>query len=122
MATTNGSSPWVNFKMTPTKEIGSTPTLIFGNDTHTCLMDGIVLANITDAVILVTLTVAREVTVGTETDFILGNQIPLQPNDRVDVLLNATLTLEAGDLLYASSDYSSNLFNTFVSYRELTEL
>jgi hypothetical protein len=68
------------------------------------------------------MTIAREVTIGTETYFTLARQISLQPNDRVDVLLNATLTLEPGDLLYASSDYSSNLFNSFVSYRELTEI
>lgn len=121
MTTTNGS-PWVNFKMTPTQDVSSTPTIIFGNDVHTCLLDGVVLANISDTIILVTLSIAREVTVGTETDFILGDQIPLQPHDRVDVLCNTTLTLEAGDLLYASSDDASHLFNTFVSYRELTEL
>jgi hypothetical protein len=116
------TSPFVNFRMNPTSGIGSTPVIIFGNDACTCLIDGIILANTTNNVIVVTLTVAREVTIGAETYFTLGGQISIQPNDRVDVLLNATLTLQPGDLLYASSDYSSNLFNSFVSYRELTEL
>ena len=115
-------TPFVNFRMNPTSGIGSTPVIIFGNDACTCLIDGIVLANVTDNPIVITLAIAREVTIGTESYFTLGGQISLQPNDRVDVLLNATLTLEPGDLLYASSDYSSNLFNSFVSYRELTEL
>ena len=116
------TSPFVNFRMNPTSGIGSTPVIIFGNDACTCLIDGIVLANVTDNPIVITLAIAREVTIGAETYFTLARQISIQPNDRVDVLLNATLTLEVGDLLYASSDYSSNLFNSFVSYRELTEL
>ena len=116
------SAPFVNFRMNPTSDIGSTPVIIFGNDAYTCLIDGIVLANITNNVIVVTLAIAREVTLGTESYFTLAREISIQPYDRIDALLNATLTLEPGDLLYASSDYSSNLFNSFVSYRELTEL
>ena len=116
------ASPFVNFRMNPTSGIGSTPVIIFGNDAYTCLVDGIVLANVTDNPIVITTAIAREVTIGTESYFTLARQISLQPNECVDVLLNATLTLEPGDLLYASSDYSSSLFNSFVSYRELTEL
>ena len=116
------SAPFVNFRMNPTSNIGSTPMIIFGNDAYTCLIDGIVLANISNNVIVVTLAIAREVTQGSESYFTLARQISIQPYDRIDALLNVTLTLEPGDLLYASSDYSSNLFNSFVSYRELTEL
>ena len=116
------SAPFVNFRMNPTSNIGSTPMIIFGNDAYTCLIDGIVLANISNNVIVVTLAIAREVTQGSESYFTLARQISIQPYDRIDALLNVTLTLDPGDLLYASSDYSSNLFNSFVSYRELTEL
>ena len=116
------SAPFVNFRMNPIYTISSTPILIFGNDQHTCLIDGIVLSNLTDQVILVTLTVARETEVGEETLFVLADEIPIQPFDRVDALLNLALTLEPGDLLYAQSDYSENIFNAFVSYRELTEI
>lgn len=112
---------FVHFKMNPTSGIGSTPVMILGNDKHTCLIDGIVLANVTDNQIAITLTIAREVTVGTETYFTLAQKILLQPFDRVDALVNASLTLEAGDLLYAASHFSKDLFNSFVSYRELTE-
>ena len=105
------TAPFVNFRMNPTSDIGSTPVIIFGNDAYTCLIDGIVLANITNNVIVVTLAIAREVTLGTESYFTLAREISIQPYDRIDALLNATLTLEPGDLLYASSDYSSNLFN-----------
>lgn len=116
------SAPFVNFKMTPTQNISSSPTLIFGNDQHTCLIDGIILSNLTDKVILVTLTIAREIEVGVETLFVLADEIPIQPSDRVDALLNMTLTLQPGDLLYAQSDYSENIFNAFINYRELTEI
>jgi len=114
--------PFVNFKMLPTLNIDSTPMLIFGNDQYTCVLDGIFLASVTNNIILITLYVAREVSIGTETDFILANQISLNPNDRCDVLQNTSMILEPGDLLYASSDFSGNIFNSFVSYRELTEL
>lgn len=113
--------PFVNFKMLPTANINSTPTIIFGNDQYTCVLDGIILASVTNNVILVTLYVAREVTIGTETDFILANQISLNPSERINVLSDS-FTLESGDLLYAYSDFSGNIFNSFISYRELTEL
>lgn len=114
--------PFVNFKMDPTKEIGSTPTIIFGNDLHTCLIDGIELVNLVDSIITLTLYVAREVTVGIETDFIFRKQLVLQPYDSMDVQINRAFTMEPGDLLYGFSDYSSNLFNAFITYRILNEL
>ena len=116
------AAPFVTFKLSPTATIGSTPSLIFGNDRHTCLIDGLVLTNLTDNAILVSLSLAREVTIGQETYFTIVNQVSIPSRGWVDVLLNASLTLEAGDILYAVSDYSTNLFNAFVSYRELLEL
>jgi hypothetical protein len=114
--------PFVNFKMLPTKDISSTPMLIFGNDQYTCLLDRILLSNLTNNQINVTLYIAREVVIGTETDFILANQVSIEANDRIDIIQNASLTLQPGDLLYAFSDFAANVFNAFVSYRELTEL
>lgn len=116
------TSPFVSFKMAPTATIGNTPTLIFGNDAHTCLLDGLVLTNLIDQAILVSLAVAREVTLGIETTFPFINQLSLPAKAWVDVLFNTSLTLEPGDLLYATSDYSNHFFNAFVSYRELMEL
>jgi hypothetical protein len=107
--------------MKPTLNIASTPTLIFGSE-HTCILDGLVLANQTDSTIIVSLYILREVVQNNATEFSLANKIILQPNERTDILDAATLTLESGDLLYAYSDFSGNTFNSFVSYRELTEL
>jgi|LakMenEpi03Aug12_release.lakeMendotaPanAssembly.Ray.scaffolds.fasta_scaffold1380289_2 hypothetical protein len=112
---------FVNPKMWPTSSISSTPLLVFGNDTNTCMVDSIILNNITNNLILVTLTIAREVEVGQEKPFEFGSAIPLRAYERTDALLNMALTMEPGDLLYANSDYSENLFNTFVNYRQLTE-
>lgn len=116
------TSPFVNWKMLPTANINSTPTLIFGNDQHTCLVDGVILSNLVSNVILVTLSVIREIEVGVETSFVLASQLSLNPNEKPESLLEMSLTLEPGDLLYANSDYSGNLFNTFVTYREFLEL
>jgi len=107
--------------MLPTLKVGSSPTIIFGSDLYTCLIDGIVLANLTTNAIFVTVYVSREITTGTDTKFIFANHVSIQASDRVDLLLNCALTLQAGDLLYAFSNYSYNTFNSFVSYRELVQ-
>lgn len=116
------SSPFVNFQMSPTGPLSNTPALIFGKRDHTCLVDGIVLTNLTDKPILVSLSVSRVSPEGQETRFVVINQVSIPSRGWVDVLREASLTLEAGDSVYAASDYSNHLFNTFVSYRELMEL
>lgn len=107
--------------MHPTLKVGSTPTLILGSDQYTCLIDGIVLVNLTSSAIIVTVYVIREITEGKGTNIVFANHVSIQSNDRVDLLLNCSLTLQHGDLLYAFSNYSNNIFNTFVSYRELVQ-
>lgn len=114
--------PFVVPRMWPVMNIDSTPTIIFGNDQTTCILDSIIISNLTSNQILVSLYIAREITIGTESDFIFGNSIPINPNDRIDILKGSTITLELGDLLYAYSDFSGNTFNTFISYRELNQL
>ena len=47
----------------------------------------------------------------------LDRQVALSPFERRNVLKDTPLTLEPGDLLYAMSDNSDSVFNTFVSYR-----
>ncbi len=116
------TTPFVNFRMQPTQNVSSTPFLIFGNDLHTCEIDGITLANLTESSIVVTLSVSREVEVGTDTNFIYLPEALIKPMDRLEVMQGTTLRLEAGDLLYARSDNSDSFFNTFVNYRELQEL
>lgn len=114
--------PFVVFKMWPTANINSTPTLIFGNDQNGCILDGILVSNITDNVIILKFYILREVEEETATEFVVANNVVINANDRIDILKDSTLTLEIGDTLYAYSDFSGNLFNTFISYRSLTEL
>lgn len=114
--------PFVSFKMNPTLNVDSPPTLIFGADLTTTLLDSVLLASQVETVLLATVWVSREIETGSETKFVLCSRITILPFERVDLLINTTLTLEPGDLLYASSDYSDNLFNAFVSYRSLNEL
>ena len=112
---------FVNFKMQPIGPINSTKTLVFGNDLYTCILDGLLLSNLTNNSIRITLWLSRETDIGVDTEFILMNQVTLPENGQVDVLENISLTLESGDLLYAASDFSSNSFNVFISYRALEE-
>lgn len=117
-------APFVTFLMKPTSNISSTPTIVFGNDVHTCIVDGFIISNKspTSQEIYVTIKLAREITIGVESYFTLANSVSLAKNANIDIMLNASLTLQAGDLLYASSSFSSDLFDIFVSYRELLEL
>ena len=112
---------FLSFKMHPTLGINSTPVLIFGAEV-TSLIDSVILSSQVETPLIASLWIAREVETGFETDFMLARHVPLVPFETLNFLMNTALTLERGDLLYAMSDYSDNLFNTFVSYRALKEL
>ena len=120
----NSASPFVNFKLQVTKNIGSTPTLIFGSQ-FGCMIDGMIFANQVDTQILFSFYLLREEGTPTPTEaveypFVLNK--PLAAKDSIDWLESKSLFLQPGDTIFAYSDYNDNLFNTFVSYRELTEL
>lgn len=117
------STPWVNYLMSAESDINSTPRLIFGNDQHTCIIDGIILSNktIDENAINISLYFIREVNL-VPVYFYLYNEIQLGKNETVDVLVNKTLFLEPGDIMYAVSNNVRHVFDTFVSYRVLNEL
>ena len=102
--------------MHPTLAVNSTPTLIFGSE-KTCLIDSLILSNQENWPLQASFWINREVTKGIETTFMLDCQVSLSPLERRNVLKDTPLTLEPGDLLYAMSDNSESVFNTFVSYR-----
>lgn len=117
--------PFVNFLMKPTREIGSTPTLIFGNDQYTCIIEGLIVANQVNNQILFSLYLLREddtVSPPVAVEYMLTTNQPLEANQSMDWMQGKTFILQPGDTLFAYSDYSDNLFNTFVSYREFIEL
>lgn len=117
--------PFVNFLMKPTKEIGLTPTLIFGNNQYTCIIEGMIVANQVNNQLFFSLSLLREEGMPTPTEaveYMLTTHQSLEANESIDWMHKKTLILRPGDTLYAYSDYDDNLFNTFVSYQELTEL
>lgn len=122
------TTPFVIPSRRITLNIGITPTLIFGNDKNTCSLESILITNQTSAITLVYFYILTEHVNGNltksngaiECPFI--NYIELEPMGYRDVFKDIRVFyLVPGDLLYAYSNFSGNIFNSFVSYRELTE-
>jgi len=114
--------PFVTPLMNPTSGVSITPTLIFGNDAHTCFIDSILVTNTSNSTINIFVSVAREQTEGIESYFSLAYKAQLLAGTCIDILQDKALTFEAGDLLYANCDSSGGSFDVFVVYRELSEL
>jgi hypothetical protein len=113
--------PFVNPLMKMTANVSSTFTLIFGNDQHTCFIDSILVTNTSDLAIDITLTVAREEIIGQEDYYKLAFNVPIKSKERIDILQGQALTFQAGDLLYANTDFNGGTCDIFVIYRELLE-
>jgi len=122
------SYPWVNFLSTPRPNINSTHVSIFGNNylgsSHACIIDSIIICNTTNRDIFVSVYTLTERLI----DSVLTAQNTFKFFKRVvpalktiELLEGAGFNMEQGDLLYAFSDQSSNLFDSNVSYRELRE-
>lgn len=109
--------PWVNFKLYTTAQVGSTPTLVFGSQ-QACIIDEVQITNTIQEKILVDITILREDGI----NYFFLKQQPINVYGIVNVLKGSVLYLEPGDLLYANSDFSGNLFDCLVSYRQLNEL
>jgi hypothetical protein len=126
--TVPSSFPWVNYKMTLTANVNSTPTIVFGSDTHTCVLNNINVCNTSSNDILVYFYVLR-IDVGNA--FFKFSQF-ISKNTSQD-LLNITtisgvpspstseLTLESGDILYGYSNALHNTFDCLISFAELLE-
>lgn len=113
-------SAFVFSKLKIASQIGSTPTLIFGSD-HGCAILSILLCNTTAEEALVTLYILREeetIPVSAE----LYMNVKIAAFETVELIKETDLRTEAGDTIHASSAFSGSLFNSFVSYREFTEL
>ena len=110
-------TPFVDFKLYTTVQIGSTPTLIFGKP-NTCRIDEVQITNTVSDNIFVDIYVLRED--GT-TPFFRKHQA-VAAYQALNLLKGSLIILEAGDLLYASSDFSGNLFDCLISYEMFLEL
>jgi hypothetical protein len=88
---------------------------IFGIKDRKCIVNSILLSNLTDSKIFVTICAFSE-------NFILIPQIEIDAKKTIDALKEIdSIMLEPGQLLYASSDFSANLFNADVQYKVLSE-
>lgn len=110
---------YVIFSSDGINNIGSTPTQIF-TEANASIIDGIFLVSTVETSMTVTIYVAR--TEGMDTTNYINLTVTLPPLGYLDVLKDTTITLIANDVLYAKSDFSTNYFNAFVSFRQLTEL
>lgn len=112
--------PWVNFLMSPTRDINSTESLVFGSDKG-CIIDSIWVCNTSDTDSYITLKIK---TAGRETvdDFVFLKDKVLNPANVEEILKGSVLYMQPGDLIHASTSYDSDRFDCFVSYRKLNEL
>lgn len=114
--------PFVNSKNNKVYEINNTPTLIFANDQNTCYIDCIILSNISENQCNVTIYNLTEIEVNVPYEFIIQKNIIIPAYGMIDVLQGTYLTVEIGDILFAYSDASFNVFNSWINYRELKQL
>ena len=126
--TVPSSYPWVNYNMTLTANIDSSPVIVFGSDTHSCVLNNINVCNTSPNDISVFFYVLR-LDVGNA--FFKFNHF-ISQNTSQD-LLNLTtvnglpapssseLTLQSGDILYAYSNSAINTFDCLISFSELLE-
>jgi hypothetical protein len=115
--------PWVNFFSDPTSAIDSTPIIVCGK-THTSIIDSIFVCNTTDQDIFIDITKLSERNLVPITTY-RKRKFLIPANGSADLITanqeDSLLILEAGDLLYANSDFSGNTFDCEVSGRQLLE-
>lgn len=109
------SPPFVNFKNELSEKISNSKNIILDNTDYVSIVDSIKYYNLTDNEIVIYTYISRD-----NKDYEYDS-VSVKAFQRIDILNDETLTLLANDRLIASSDYSSNLFNSFVTYRQLIE-
>jgi len=121
------SPPYVKFKKWTGSLIGSTPSIICTafNEADpplptTVMVDSIEFLNTTSETIKITSYILSETGSDPQSDDC--DYTTVGPFERKSVILQQVLILNAGDLLYAYSDFSSSIFNSFVMGRILNEL
>jgi hypothetical protein len=116
---TPSAYPWVNFKLAVTIGIDSTPVLVFGLQ-QSAMIDSIRLTNTCGNPLLADVYILREVE-GVATSSFIAYRFSLQAASALELLDGSVLYPEAGDTLWANSDFSGNRFDSLISYRQLLE-
>lgn len=112
--------PWVNFKSNVNDNINKDGAVLL-SVTIPCILDGIFISNQTNGKIIVDIKLMRFFGI-VQKDFYFLKNVTLQPFEGRNIYGDGVTYLEVDDVIYASSDGSSNLFSAVVSYRELNEL
>ena len=113
--------PFVDYKRWPVQDIDSTPTLIFGNDQTNCIIEGLFITNTTNNIINVNVYMLYEDEDGNPIEHYLVKSLKINALDSVDFLKGNQIIVKSEDTIFAYSDFSGNLFNTYVSYIELNQ-
>ncbi len=112
------SPPYVKFKKWTGSLIGSTPSIICTafNEADPPLPTPVIVdsINTTSETIKITSYILSETGSDPQSDDY--DYTTVGPFERKGVILQQALTLNAGDLLYAYSDFSSSIFNSFVIF------
>jgi hypothetical protein len=110
--------PFVSFKSRPTHKVNSGNNLIFGTQ-FTSIVDSILIINTSNANILVEVTMLKEFE-GNPVTIYIEKSLNIPKDSKAEILLGMVIYAESGDLLFAKSNYSSNTFDSLVSYREMS--
>ena len=114
------SPPFAVQKRTPTKQVDSTPLIVYGSDNGS-FIDGILVCNTNNKEIFVSFHTLDERNLVADTHMVSNNQV-LSPYETKELLKGATLFMEPGDLMYGYSSFSGDTFDCHISYRDLTEV
>lgn len=107
--------PFVDYKNYVVSGISNTSEVIFEED-FVSELDSVWITNTVEELINVTVYILK----GSEITNI--RYVKIEPLDSVDLLKGSIWTIDVGDILYAYSDFSTKLFNSFISYRLLNQL
>ena len=114
------SPPFIVQKRTPTKQVESTPLLVYGANNGS-FVDGIWVCNTNNKEIFVSFQTLDERNLEADTYQLINNQV-LAPYESKELLKGAIIFMEPGDLMYGYSSFSGDTFDCHVSYRDLTEV
>lgn len=115
--------PIQKFDLIAVNNVNSEPKLIFGSQ-NTCIIESMVFSNNLSTPVFFSFYLLREEgTPPVVSTYTCASSVSLDNNQSIDWLYNKnSLFLRAEDTLWAYSDYYDNVFNVFISYRELTEV
>lgn len=119
--------PWVKFGSVLMHNIDSTELLLYTAPAAT-IVDSILITNLTNKDIFVDFKVLGERippfgdSPVTQKPFVANRRL-VEKASTIEILPTpqSIVTLEAGDIAYANSDFSGNRFDCIISYRQLLE-